>query len=482
MGQLKSLASQTAVYGVSSILGRIINYILVGLHTAVFLPEELGVMAGLFAYTAIFLIIYTFGMETTFFRFAKDDVEKAYKSTSTLVILVSTILSVTIYLNSGFFATIIGYPSATQYIEWLSIILWIDAVLAIPFGRLRFENKARKFAIVKISNIVLNIALQIIFLWVIPSFDSSFEINIGYIFLANLIANAMMILMLYKEVLLIRFSWDSKMLSKLLPYALPIFLMGLVGMMNEQLDKILIEHFLPDDFYSTMDSTAATGVYSQTFKIGVLMMLAIQAFRYAGEPFFFSQANDKKAPELFARVMHYFIIFGLLLFVLVSLNVDFIASIFLRQPEYRVALYLVPLILIGKLIYGIYINLSIWFKLVDKTSYGLYFSIVGLFVIFFGNFFLLPTLGLIGCAISIIACYTIMSIICYYFGQKYFYVPYNFLKVLPYAVIAIIIVIAGEFYDYPNFTIDTIINLIVSIIITASLWFFEKNKLSAKKL
>lgn len=482
MGQLKSLASQTAVYGVSSILGRIINYVLVGLHTAVFLPEELGVMAGLFAYTAIFLIIFTFGMETTFFRFAKDDLDKAYKSTSTVVILVSTLLSTIIFFNSEVIATIIGYPSATQYVEWLSIILWIDAVLAVPFGRLRFENKAKKFALVKISNIVLNIALQILFLWVLPLLDSSFEITIGYIFLANLIANAIMILMLYKEVALIRFSWDPKTLSKLLPYALPIFLMGLVGMMNEQLDKILIEHFLPDDFYTTMDSTAATGVYSQTFKIGVLMMLAIQAFRYAGEPFFFSQADDKKAPELFARVMHYFIIFGLLLFVLVSLNVDLIASIFLRQPEYRVALYLVPLILIGKLIYGIYLNLSIWFKLVDKTRYGLYFSLIGLFIIFFGNFLLLPTLGLIGCAISIIACYTIMSAICYYYGQKHFYVPYNFLKVLPYALIAVIIVVIGEFYDYPDFTIDTIINLVLSLIITTTLWFFEKNKLSVKKL
>ncbi|QSE97487.1 oligosaccharide flippase family protein [Fulvivirga lutea] len=482
MGQLRSLAGQTAIYGVSSILGRVINYLLVGLHTAIFLPEQLGIVASLFAYTAIFLVIYTYGMETTFFRFAKDNLEKAYTSSCTVVIIISTVLSATIYFNSDFLAPLIGYPSAGKYIEWLAIILWIDAVLSIPFGRLRFENKAKKFASIKIANILINIGLQFFFLLIIPSLDSSFEVTIGSIFLANLIANALMVLMLYKEVIKIRFHWDKQVMQTVFSYSTPIFLMGLAGMMNEQLDKILIEHFLPDSYYKSMDSTAATGVYSQTFKLGVLMMLAVQAFRYAGEPFFFAQADDKKAPELFARVMHYFVIFGLLLFVLVSLNVDFIASIFLRQPEYRVALYLVPLILFGKLIYGVYLNLSIWFKITDKTRYGLYFSLIGLFVTLAGNVLLLPKIGLLGCAISIICCYLSMSLVCYIIGQKHFPIPYNFTKLIPYAITAVVLVYMGELYQHPNFTIDTTINIVCSILITIVLWVIEKNKLSAGKL
>ncbi|MEQ8924543.1 MAG: oligosaccharide flippase family protein [Fulvivirga sp.] len=482
MGQLRSLAGQTAIYGVSSILGRIINYLLVGLHTAIFLPEQLGIVASLFAYTAIFLVIYTFGMETTFFRYAKDNLENAYASTCTVVIVVSTLLSSLIYFNSGFLAPLIGYPSAAEYIEWLAIILWIDSILAIPFGRLRFENKAKKFASVKIANILINIGLQFAFLLVIPAIDPTFEISIGSIFLANLVANALMILMLYKEVLKIRFNWDKHVMRTILTYSTPIFLMGLAGMMNEQLDKILIEHFLPDSYYTTMDSTAATGVYSQTFKLGVLMMLAVQAFRYAGEPFFFSQADDKKAPELFARVMHYFVLFGLLLFVVVSLNVDFIASIFLRQPEYRVALYLVPLILFGKLIYGVYLNLSIWFKITDKTKYGLYFSIVGLIVTLLGNILLLPKIGLLGCAISIICCYSAMCIVCFIIGQKHFPIPYKFVKLLPYVISAVLLVYLGQLFRHPNFTVDTIINLIISAIVTVALWVIEKKQLSARKV
>ncbi len=490
MSQLKSLAGQTAVYGVSSIFGRLINYALVPLYTTVFTdPGQMGVVTGLYAYTAIFMVIYTFGMETAFFRYAKKDAKSAYHLTSTAVIIISTVFSLFIFAFSSSLASLIGYPDTGMFIKWIALILWTDAVLAIPFAKLRHENKARKFAAAKIINIIINILLQVGFLLLLPFIKSNYSIadhipniGIGFIFLANLIANGMLFVILFSEIRQLRFRVNWKEFKPILIYSAPIFIMGVAGMFNEQLDKLLLEYILPDTFYSDMDSTAALGVYGQTFKLGIFMMLAIQAFRYAGEPFFFSKAEDKNAPELFAKVMHYFIIAGLLLFVLVSINVDLIAQLFLRSPAYRVALYLVPLLLFSKLIYGIYMNLSIWFKLSDKTIFGTYFSIVGVVITVLGNVILIPIIGFMGCVVSMIACYSVMAVLCYYYGQKYYPIPYKFQSVIPYLVISVAIVYLLYHYHYPNLHLDYAMRIILSGIITGALYLFEKNKMKAKNI
>lgn len=489
MSQLKSLASQTAIYGVSSILGRLINYALVPLHTAVFLPTEMGVVTALYAYTAIFMIIYTFGMETAYFRFAKDNPTKAYRSCASVIVLISSITSVFLILFSNEIAHLIGYSDTGLYIKWIAIIMWIDAIVSIPFAKLRFENSAKKFASVKVISIVLNILIQSLLLLIIPflmdEVDSKTNIpesTIGYIFLANLIANSSIIVFLFKEIKEIRIVLNFKDLKPYLLYAFPIFLMGLGGMLNEQLDKILMEHLLPNDFYSTMDSTAALGVYGQTFKLAIFMMLAIQAFRYAGEPFFFSQSEDKKAPELFAKVMHYFIICALLLFVLVSINVDLIAHVFLRKPEYRIALYLVPILLFGKLLYGVYINLSIWFKIKDKTIFGTYFSMAGLLITIVGNVLLIPSIGMIGAAATTVACYLTMCLLCYHYGQKYFPVPYNFVKLAPHLFISALVVCTAFLFKYPDLVIDSVIRVLISGVLVGMLWLYEKRNLKAFKV
>lgn len=487
MSQLKSLASQTAVYGVSSIFGRLINYALVPLHTIVFARGELGIVTNLYAYTAIFMIIYTFGMETAYFRFVKKNPLNAFRLTSTAVIMISSLFSIFIFLFSDSLAQLIHYPDTGLYIRWLAFILWIDSFLAIPFAKLRHENKARKFAVAKIINIILNIGLQVIFLLLLPTLQNTFipdtepwNIGIGFIFLSNLIANAALFLILFSEVKLIRLKFDWVEFKPILLYAFPIFLMGLAGMLNEQLDKILLEFILPDSFYNDMNSTQAVGVYGQLLKLGIFMMLAIQAFRYAGEPFFFSKAENKDAPELFAKVMHYFVISGLLLFVLVSINVDLIAFIFLRSPEYRVALYLVPMLLFGKLLYGIYLNLSIWFKLTDKTKFGTYFSILGVIIMLAANIFLIPIIGLVGCALSIIICYSVMSLACYYYGQKYFPIPYKFHYLVPYLLASLVIVYFFYTWHIPNFIFDSIIRIVFSGILLIFLIWFEKRNLATK--
>lgn len=475
MGKLKSLAGQTAIYGVPSILGRTINYLMVILHTEVFLREEMGVFTVLYAYVAILNIIYAFGMETAFFRFInKWEGQAAYNIATTVVLTISTVVSGLIFINASSLAVYINYPDQVILIKWLAIILWIDGILAIPFARLRQLNKARYFAVLKVGNILFNIGLQLIFLLLLPYLEKHFGIHypkfgIGYIVLANLIANALLIPFLGKYLISVklRISWDN--LRPMLIYAFPIFLMGLAGMVNEVLDKILLGYLLADDFYPSMTTREAVGVYGQTFKLSIFMMLSIQAFRYAAEPFFFKEAKDKKAPKLFARVMHYFIIASLVIFLAVSVNVDLLAFIFLRKPEYRVALYLVPVLLGGKFFFGVYTNLNVWFKITDKTYYGTYFSILGALITIIGNVLLIPLLGFTGSAISALACYFIMAIACYYFGRRNYPIPYQFGKVFPYIILSVTIVIVSFLYQHENFVVDSVVNIIASAIIIAAI-------------
>jgi len=489
MSQLKRLAGDTAIYGISSILGRSINYLLVILHTEVFLPAELGVFAVLYAAVGIINVAYTFGMETAFFRFAnKASSKEAYNAACTTVLLISTTLSTLIIANAGSVASWIGYPETTQFVIWLAIILWIDGVLAIPFARLRQENKAKLFATLKVGNILVNVSLQLFFLLLLPLigdfsiFKDLYDSNlgIGYIILANLIANALFFPFLWRYIKSVRISFNKEYMKPMLNYATPIFLMGAAGMVNEMLDKILLERFLPDAFYTGMNSTAAVGVYSQTFKLSIFMMLAIQAFRYAGEPFFFGNAEQKNAPQLFAKVMHYFVILSLLMLVLVSLNVNLIAEAFLRDPAYRVALYLVPILLLGKFFYGVYVNLNVWFKLTDKTIYGTYFSILGASVTILGNILLIPIIGYLGSAITSVLCYLSMAVACYIKGRKHYPIPYNFGKLVPYLLIAIVIVLGAFYFQFSDFIIDSTVRVILSVIIVGIVFFFEKPALSKK--
>ena len=495
MSKLRSLAGQTAVYGVSSILGRLLTYALVPLHTYVFPnASDLGVVSVLYAYAAILMVIYTFGMETAFFRFAtKSTPDETFNVTATAVLAVSTIFSGIIIVFAPALATWTGYENASLFIIWFAIILWIDSILAIPFARMRLENQARAFATAKIVNIVINVALQVIFLIAIPYIINQElpghhiisgiydpDLDIGYIFLANLIANALLIPMLWKWLSRLRLQFNWSQFKPMLFYSLPILITGVAGMFNEQLDKILIERILPDDFYEQFDSIGAAGVYAQTFKLSIFMMLAIQAFRYAGEPFFFSSAKDKNAPELFAKVMHYFVLLSLLIFVLVSINVDLIGFIFLRNPEYRVALYLVPILLFGKIFYGIYMNLSIWFKLTDKTIYGMYFSIIGAFVTIVGNLLLIPVIGYTGSAITSVLCYAIMALICYYYGKKYYPIPYDFKPLMPYLILFSLLVLLSVTFEFNNFWVDATIRLAVSVTIIGLVYLVEKPRLIKK--
>lgn len=484
MSKLKSLAGQTAIYGIPSILGRMINYLLVMLHTAIFLEDEMGVFSGLYANVAILLVVYTFGMETTFFRFINKKIaERTYDSAFTIVFIISTLSSAIIFFNAEAVAHFLKYDDYSLLVKWLAIILWLDGLMAIPFARLRQLNQARKFALLKLFNIFCNVGLQLVFLLLLPWLKNNFgveimsvELGIGFIVLANLIANALLIIPLWNHIKAVRLCFHWHHLKPLLIYGTPIFVMGLAGMLNEYLDKATMDKLLSNDFYADLTAQGALGVYSQVFKLSIFMMLAIQAFRYAAEPFFFKEAEDKNAPTLYARVMHYFIICSLFILLAVSINVDLIGFIFLRNEVYRTALYLVPILLTAKFFFGIYTNLNIWFKITDRPIYGVYISTAGAVVTIIGNVLLIPRIGFLGSAITAVVCYLVMCIWCFYLGKKYYPIPYRFAYALPYVIIYAVAIIASFYFKHEDFVIDSVINIFVSLFLILLVAWREKRR------
>lgn len=490
MGHLKQLAGQTAIYGVSSILGRIINYFLVPIHTSLFLKNEMGVVSYMYGFTALALIIVTMGMETTFFRFStKDNNPNTYNVASTAVIIMSVLFAVVIYLNlpglTVFLTQKFNWQVNQKMILWLTAIIFIDGITAIPFARLRIENRPIKFATVKVVVILANIALQLLFLIAFPAIynqehlvflkplvDSIYNPNLGieYIFLANLISSTLYFVLLAKEFAQLRFSLSWGLLRPMLFYAVPILITGLAGWVNNELDKVAVAEW-------ATGGTSAQGVYSQTFKLGALMMLAIQAFRYAVEPFFFSQAKDKQAPALFAKTMHYYFLLALLIMLAVCTNIDLIATILLRNPEYRVALFLVPIIMFGKLLFGVYINISIWFKLKDQTSYGILFTLIGALVTFAGNYFFLGKYGYISSALTIVAAYFTMSLVSYFIGRKHYPVPYNFKPLILYTVIILLVIYLSYHITLSNIWLDGILNALIPIAFALIIFVIERKRI-----
>jgi len=497
MNKIKILAGQTAIYGLSSILGRVVNFLLVPLYTATFLPGEYGKVVVLYSYVAILNIIFTYGMETAFFRFSpKDKENETFDHTASSVLITSILFSGVIYASADILSKSLGLVMEPYIIKWLSIIIFFDAIVAIPFARLRLQDKAVKFVIIRLMGILLTILFNIIFLVILPDIMADKylgiirpvirqwynpEMGIGYIFLANLIGSGSVLILLRKEFYNLKFSFQWSKFKPLLIYAFPIMLTGLAGMLNENLDKILIPTLIPAGFYGGNSPEAAVGVYGAAFKLSIFMMLAIQAFRYASEPFFFANADDKNAPELFAKVYYYFVILGVIIIAVVGFNIDLIGRLFLKRPEYWEALYLVPILLTGKLLYGIYINLSVWYKIKDKTKYGTYFSFLGTAVTVGGNLLLIPVIGYAGSAVTMVLCFLAMCFASYYFGRKYFSVPYDLKTTGIYILSTLFVVYTFRLFDFNNQTVGEIFAGIISAVFVVVVFIIERRKINLLK-
>ena len=433
MGKLKALAGQTVIYGLSSILSRALNYLLVPLHTEVLLGGEYGIMTHFYAYIVFFNVLYTLGLETAFFRFGSREKEKEGSFFSTAlctVIFFGGITSFLLYLNADTLSTWLGYPDHAHIMLWLAIILLADAVGAIIFAKLRLDGKSVSFATIKIINIILTILLNHWFFvyadkdspLTIPEFYEG-ELSVSFIFLANLIASLVIIPLAIIRVGKIKWTFSQEHLKSLLGYSWPLIFSGLAGATNEMLSRTMLTELLPEGFYD-YDNKTALGIFGACYKLTVFINLSTQAFRYAAEPFFFSNSESKNSPRLFAETMHWFIVFGCLTVFSVSVNLDWLAPLILRDPIYLEGLNVVPNLLMASLLLGVYFNLSIWFKLTDKTKYGFYMATVGAVFTVLLNIILIPRLGYFGSSLVSVFVYSLMSLLSYWLGRKHYPIPY----------------------------------------------------------
>lgn len=457
---IKGLAGQTAVYGVSSILGRLLNYLLVPLYSRVFLPDEAAVYIEMYAYVAFLIVILTYGMETAFFRnYQNSDQKKFIFSTTLWSLIASSVLFVLAGLAfSSQIAGILRYPDHPEYIIYFVLILGLDAVCSIPFAKLRADNKAMKFAVIKVINIITNISLNLILILLLPYLykhsDNSFIQNlagvftdgtpdISSIFIANLAASALTFLLLMPEMFKAGFNIRFKLWKSMIIYGFPLLIFGLAGIANETIDRILLKYMLPEDI-----AMYELGIYGMCFKISIFISIFIQAFRYAAEPFFFARAADKDAKQTYATVMNYFVIVCVLIFLGIMLYIDIVKHFV--GKNYHEGLDVVPILIFGHIFLGIFYNLSVWYKINDKTRYGAWFSIAGMVVSLTLNFTLIPVIGYMGSAWANFACYLIMMLLSYFYGQKYYPIPYKIKKFIIYLTLSLVLYAISHFVRFDN--------------------------------
>lgn len=487
MSTIKKLASQTAVYGLSSIVGRLLNYLLIPLYTNVFLPAEYGVVTELYSYVAFFAVLMTYGMETAFFRYVQKDTldpKKVYNTTLISILFTAFLFLIIGYIFIDYIAVWLKYEQHAWYILCFMLIIAIDAITAIPFAKLRSENKALKFASIRLINIFVNIALNLFFILLCPvwhqknpdfvNYFYSPEIGVGYIFISNLVASMITVLLLLPQ-FNIKFDFDKKIWNELIRYAFPLLVVGLAGMINETADRIMLKYLLP----AGSDVMAETGIYGACYKISIIMTIFIQTFRYAAEPFFFSHAKNKGAEQLYADVMNYFVIACAAIFLITLLYIDIVK--FFVGKNYWDGLPIVPVLLLANWFLGIYFNLTVWYKLTNKTGYGAGISIFGAILTVVFNIILIPYLGYYGAAVTTLICYTSMMVLSFFQGQKHFPINYDVKKILGYIFFSVALYFLSRLFVDFALTLKLIINTGIFIIFVMVVWIKEKNNLMSLK-
>jgi O-antigen/teichoic acid export membrane protein len=481
VGALKKLAGETAIYGMSSIVGRFLNWWLVPYYSRIFLPEEYGVVTNLYSYVAFLLVILTFGMETGFFRYANKtkDHDRIY-STSAFALFGSSLLFVLIaYVFASYFGSFLDYPNSEKYVKWLAIIVALDAGTAIPFANLRQEGKAIRFATLKMVNIFFNIFFNLFFLSFCPyilksnpesilKFIYNPEFGVGYVFIANLIASVITLIMLLPEIRKIKLMFDWQIFREMFWYSFPILLVGIFGMVNQNIDKILIPELVPVD----QKPMEQLGIYGANYKLAVLMNMFIQAFRYSFEPFFFNHHKNSNSRLIYAKVMKYFVIFGLLIFLGITLFIDVFKILIGR--EYHSGLRVVPLVLMANLFMGIYFNLSLWYKLSDKTWMGAWIAGIGAVLTIVTNVIFIPSNGYMGSAYAVLFCFVIMTVISYVVGQKYYKVEYELKRILMYIGIAIAFYYLSSWFHFSKLFFQYVLNISLFLAFLMIIFLAEK--------
>ncbi len=444
---LKKLAGQTVWYGLSNIGARFLNYILTPIVTYLLHTQagqaEYGDYSVLMAAIAFVNVVYTYGMETAYFRFSSsgENREKLFQTAFSSLFVTTILFSAIFILFRQRIDIFLGLDSHPEYITWCVMIIAIDTMAAIPFARLRQEERPRKYAFTKVAGIFVNIFLTLFFIYCSPYYIAAHPggayaqwysqyNNTGFLLMANLAQNIITFLLLWKEWKVFRFGFDNVLWKKIMIYTSPMIIVGLGGMVNETIDRIMLRKLLP---VSEELAKGAVGIYSANYKLAIFITLFIQAFKMSAEPFFFNQSSDKNAPKTYARVMKWFVITLCLAFLFTSLYID-VWKYFVGR-SYRNGLGVVPILLAANLALGIYYNLSVWYKITDKMYLGMFITLVGAVITLVLNYAFIPTYGMYACAWATLAAYGSMMVISYFMGQRYFPVPYATKKLISYIVV-----------------------------------------------
>jgi len=492
LNPLKKLAGQTGVYGLG-VMARFLNYLLVPYYTTGnFSTEQYGVITEMYAYVAFLVVFLTYGLETAFFRFASKKDSNPNKIFSTLLISIICTSAVFISLAVVFREPIsiwLKYPDHAEYVSWFAIIVGLDAISSLFLARLRFYNKAKKFVGINLANILINIGFNVLFIsYFIPSAEKGYNswlidtfhiegTGVGYVFIANLIATITKLALLSPAVKFINNGFNFRLWKKVLRYSLPLLVAGLAGMANETLDRILIKRILwPLEGES--ETMSQLGIYGANYKMGVLLSLFLAALRYAAEPFYFNQEKEKNARQVYADVMKWVVIILCCIILTVILNIHFFKYFIGTENDgYWAGLHIVPIVMFAYVAFGIYQNNSIWFKLNEKTGYGILFTVIGAIITIGLNIYLIPEIGYEGSAWATLACYITMALCSILIGQKQFYIPYDFKRIGLYIAVAIGLVLlslkSSIYQDY-GWLVYMLINIFVLLIYTLMIFKLER--------
>jgi O-antigen/teichoic acid export membrane protein len=488
----KKFIGQTAVYGISTVFSRLFNFILTPIYTRVYAKGVYGIFTNMYAYASLINAVLAFGMESTYFRYLnkhEDKKQEVYNNSFLCIAFISVLFLITgLVCRDSIAVYLAGKPSELadykNYVSYFIWILFVDAICVVPFAKLRADEKALKYSITKFLNIGCFVLLNLIFIFVIPAFIKNHWIGaewlaswyrnrwIGYVFVANLIASLGTFLLLLPEFSKLQLKFDKKLFATMFAYSWPILVANLSFIINENLDKIVLEGLLPPAI-----AKGEVGIYGAVCKIAIFLSIFITAFRLGAEPFFFSHAKHENAKKTYATVLHYFVIAVAVIFVALIANIEILKNFISRDPkhvaEYWVGLPAVPYLLFGYVCLGIYMNLSVWYRLSDQTRFGLYISVIGAVITIVLNIVLIPRYSYMGSAWVSMFAYFTMMVISYFLGQKYYPIPYNVKKILAYLVSSTVIVFSSFFIFNQNIYIGNAL-LIVFIF---GIYYFEKDEL-----
>lgn len=483
MKKIQNLAGQTVIYGLSTILVRAMAWLVAPFHTRIFHPTEYGVISEMYAYVAFINVVFMYGMETAFFRFAtkKEQNQDAVFSTIMFSLLATTAVFVTGFvLLSGKIAVWLQYPGKGPLVAMLAFIIGLDTLANIPFAKLRLQGKPLKYVGVKALNVLIFVGLNVLFFYPLltkeVSFLFGFEITkingVAFVFVANLMASIITLLVFIPQLLKQQWAFCLETWRAMMRYGLPFVIVGLAGIVNETLDRVLLKYLLP---YDTLDERMAqVGIYSAAYKLSIFMNLVVQAFRMGAEPFFFKQAGEKDAKEVYASLMKYFTIFCLIVFLGVSLNLDLIIQVL--GAKYHEGKVVVPIILMAYLFLGVFYNLSVWYKITDKTHYAIFIALAGAFITIAINVVFIPKIGYEASAWATLWAYVGMSFISWLWGRSYYKIDYPILRIIKYFVVAMGLFLLSQQLNIENLWLRLLFsNLLLVIFITIAYFLDLKN-------